>query len=105
MPLYYACLRHDFNWRNLHRIAHEVNPRVDSWNDDSRERSDFQFRNDLTFLCEMTSAIATRSPYFTWHFDNTDDMKECRDKSHVLFDVVYNWPEYLIGPSYGHSYE
>ena len=52
LPVYRACWRHDFNWRNLSRIEHFVDPRVDSWNKRARDNSDDQFELDLRVVCD-----------------------------------------------------
>lgn len=52
LPVYRACWRHDFNWRNLSRIEHFVDTRVDSWNQRARDDSDNQFEVDLRVVCD-----------------------------------------------------
>ena len=50
VPFYYGCLRHDFNWRNLHRAKHHFG--VDAaWNPAARLRADQRLGQDLTALC------------------------------------------------------
>lgn len=52
VPFYYACMRHDFNWRNLHRVKHFFGldtPGV--WNGQIRGEADERFKQDLTMLC------------------------------------------------------
>ena len=52
IPVYRACWRHDFNWRNLARIEHYVDSRVDSWNQRARDDADDQFELDLRVVCD-----------------------------------------------------
>ncbi|WP_419839548.1 phospholipase A2 [Candidatus Poriferisodalis sp.] len=52
LPVYWACWRHDFNWRNLARIEHFVDLLVDSWNKQARDDSDDQFELDLRVICD-----------------------------------------------------
>ncbi|WP_419943793.1 phospholipase A2 [Candidatus Poriferisodalis sp.] len=50
--IYRACWRHDFNWRNLSRIEHFVDPNVDSWNQDAKDDSDALLEQDFRRLCD-----------------------------------------------------
>lgn len=52
VPFYYACLRHDFNWRDLHRTKHHFQYDADGvWNSDVRDEADERFKQDLQLLC------------------------------------------------------
>ena len=46
-----ACMRHDFNWQNLYRIEHDVDPSLDSWNQTSKDESDNRLLADLLRVC------------------------------------------------------
>ena len=50
--MYKACWRHDFNWRNLSRIEHFVDPKVDSWNEQAKDDSDALLEVDIHQLCD-----------------------------------------------------
>ena len=52
VPFYYACLRHDFNWRNLHRVEHHFHQDTSGvWTSAVRSEADERFRQDLIVLC------------------------------------------------------
>lgn len=52
VPFYYGCLRHDFNWRNLHRVKHFFGyDAAGVWNDDARRRADERLKQDHLVLC------------------------------------------------------
>ncbi len=51
-PFHKDCLRHDFNWRNLYRVEHDIDPSVDSWNAPARARADDRFLDDLGVVCD-----------------------------------------------------
>ena len=52
VPFYYACLRHDFNWRNLHRVKHHLDYDASGvWDSTVRARADERFKADLLVLC------------------------------------------------------
>ena len=52
VPIYHACWRHDFNWRNLTRIQHHVDPRIESWTEDTKEEADERIELDIRELCD-----------------------------------------------------
>ena len=52
--VYHACWRHDFNWRNLPRIQYQVDPAIQSWNDDTKSEADMQFGTDIRAMCDAT---------------------------------------------------
>ena len=84
VPFVYACMRHDFNWRNLYRTEHHLQ-HGDTWNNTIREAADRQFYKDLRNLCNVTqsSALATHS-YYTWSL-NSDQMEACRDTAITMY--------------------
>ena len=47
----FACMRHDFNWRNLYRVEHHLR-HGDAWNDTVRAQADDRFNLDLKRLCK-----------------------------------------------------
>ena len=52
VPFYYACLRHDFNWRNLHRVEHHLDYTASGvWNGAVRAEADERLKQDLIVLC------------------------------------------------------
>ena len=52
VPFYDACLRHDFNWRNLHRVKHHLDYDASGvWDSTVRARADERFKADLLVLC------------------------------------------------------
>jgi len=53
VPVYRACWRHDFNWRNLSRIHHYVDHRAKSWTEDTKADADAQLETDIETLCRQ----------------------------------------------------
>ena len=52
VPFYYACLRHDFNWRNLHRVKHHLDYTASGgWSGAVRAEADERLKQDLIVLC------------------------------------------------------
>ena len=105
VPLYLACLRHDFNWRNLHRVENDLNPSVNSWTDAARVRSDARFESDLDYLCRMNPIHAQASAHFDWQLPTTAAIRACLIKASYLVDVVAAMPEVAINFLYPHQYE
>ena len=69
-----ACMRHDFNWKNLHRIEHNVDPSVDSWNQTAKEESDARLFEDLRLVCLIVNTNRTFANPFE---DFAEAMAEC----------------------------
>jgi hypothetical protein len=96
----YACMRHDFNWRNLYRVEHHLK-HTDAWNLSTRLKADTRLRYDLLELCNANSdSSKTGAKYFTWrvHRSYIDD---CRDAASAIFwgVVAYPMPFVSYGPS------
>ena len=104
VPLYLACLRHDFNWRNLHRVEHDVNPEVNSWTDSARRRADSRFEQDFDLLCRMNPVQTQASPHFDWQLPTMAAIEACLVKASYLVDVVSVMPDLAIGFFYAHQY-
>ncbi len=51
VSLVFACMRHDFNWRNLYRVEHHLQ-HEGAWNNTAREQADERFHLDLRRLCD-----------------------------------------------------
>ena len=60
--VYHACWRHDFNWRNLARIQHQVDPVIRSWNEDTKSDADMQIGEDIRTMCDITLAGTAWTP-------------------------------------------
>lgn len=60
-----SCRRHDFAYRNLHRI--EARYRVDSWNGTERLRADRRFLSDMLGHC-ATRSILLRATCRGWAY-------------------------------------
>ena len=56
VPVFKACWRHDFNWRNLTRVQHHVDPSVSSWSVATKEEADSRLGTDIRQLCDETFA-------------------------------------------------
>ena len=53
-----ACMRHDFNWQNLHRIERNVDSSVDSWNQTAKNESDSRLGADLYRVCYIAVGLS-----------------------------------------------
>lgn len=62
-PLY-GCMRHDFNWRNLHRVNshYYYHTLAGTWNDTVRKDADARLGTDLTRSATPTNLARLRSP-------------------------------------------
>ena len=80
VPFYYGCLRHDFNWRNLHRVKHHLKHDTGGvWTSTVRQEADERFRQDLIVLCK---ANRYGEPEVSARFDWTltmDDVETCEE--------------------------
>ena len=78
VPFIYGCMRHDFNWRNLYRIEHDLGY-VDGHSDGFWRRNTMREANgrlveDLYFLCSVDATPAIPhpdSPHFNWRVPRT----------------------------------
>ena len=80
VPFYYACLRHDFNWRNLHRVKHffgHDDPSV--WNSTVRDDADERFKQDLLVLCNANQDGQPTVPNsWDWTLSRTS-LRKCEE--------------------------
>ena len=56
-----ACMRHDFNWRNLEGIERDVDPSVDSWNQTAKNESDVRLGADLYSVCYAAVGLSVNT--------------------------------------------
>ncbi|MCY4067989.1 MAG: pre-peptidase C-terminal domain-containing protein [Acidimicrobiaceae bacterium] len=100
VPFVYACMRHDFNWRNLYRTEHHLK-HGDTWNTSVRNEADDRFYSDLKRLCNVgqTKQSVTHKLY-KWKLEITDRNK-CINVATALYFGVQTWPIILI--KYGNS--
>ena len=103
VPFYFACHRHDFNWRNLHRVENALDRSVDSWTTESRGIADGLLFVDLARLCTMNAEIAATSKYFDWVMTDTRAKEQCLREAIVLPSVVQLIPMPVIDFYYPHE--
>ncbi|WP_419853862.1 hypothetical protein [Candidatus Poriferisodalis sp.] len=76
----YACMRHDFNWKNLHRMTwlnqHTTEPAI--WTEASSKESNARMLADLRLLCNANrDGNSPTSAYFTWRILTLDALGDC----------------------------
>ena len=96
VSLVFACMRHDFNWRNLYRVEHHLQ-HGDAWNKNVRQQADNRFNEDLKRLCEAnrTSSSATHSNY-TWKLVDVKLRDKCLEVADAMKFGVQTYPMFLI---------
>ena len=101
IPFYYACLRHDFNWRNLHRVKHHFEHTIASvWNQSVRSEADRRLRQDLILLCSANQYGEPEVPA-TWNWTLTqNNVKKCKRVAEA-FKVGVSVPAFPL-ISYSH---
>ena len=57
----HACMRHDFGYRNLHRLEHRYGHGHTYWNGANRRRVDRQFLADMTAHCRTRTGCCAPS--------------------------------------------
>ena len=73
--LVFACMRHDFNWRNLYRVEHHLD-HEGAWNKTTRKRADDRFNLDLKRLCDASLVGSpVRDSRYAWELDKTQNIK------------------------------
>ena len=98
MSFVFACMRHDFNWRNLYRVEDHLQ-HGDAWNDTVRAQADDRFNLDLKRLCDANRGRApVTHRHYSWNV--TDDLIEkCREVADAMKFGVQTYPMFWI--SYG----
>ncbi len=81
VPFYYGCLRHDFNWRNLHRVKHHLQYDNGSvWNRTVRDKADERLKQDLIALCNANQYGEPKVPAnWNWTLPTDDDVRKCEE--------------------------
>ena len=79
VPFYYGCLRHDFNWRNLHRVKHHLDYTASGvWNGAVIAEADERLRQDLIVLCNANQPGEPEVPD-TWDWTlSMDNKRKCK---------------------------
>ncbi len=96
----FACMRHDFNWRNLYRVEHHLK-HTGAWNLSTRVNADGRLLGDLLELCNMNrSSPSTATGYFGWRV-HSSYIEDCEDAANTIFwgVSVYLMPFISYGPS------
>ena len=104
VPFVYGCMRHDFNWRNLHRVKHHLgyDTATGTWNNTVREDADGRLGTDLVGLCKSKQTDAPEaSRYHTWKLPNRSSVGRCelaaRTIRSALGKVPFGWIGYVHG--------
>ena len=82
-----GCLRHDFNWRNPHRVKHHFGLDT-AWNPAARLRADQRLGYDLTTLCNANQDGSAPVPT-TWDWTlSMDYVPKCKQAAWAFFAGV-----------------
>ena len=97
----YGCMRHDFNWRNLHRVKHHYQYDTPSgtWNDAVRQDADTRLGTDLVALCNANQpGVTATSAHYTWELPNGEAVRRCKRAAaaveSALGAVPFGWIGY-----------
>ena len=99
VPFVYGCMRHDFNWRNLHRVLthYEYDTQQGVWNNGVRIEANDRFGQDLEVLCKANQPGAVdRSRHFDWTLKSKKALDECLGLATVFKQAVGGVPLSLI---------
>ncbi len=94
----FACMRHDFNWRNLYRVEHHLQ-HAGTWNTTVRAQADERFNLDLKRLCDAnrgSSPVTYR--HYSWQVPR-DLVAKCHEVADAMKFGVSTVPMSSI--SYG----
>ena len=97
----YGCMRHDFNWRNLHRVNNHLgyDTTAGTWNGTVRSDADTRLGTDLYGLCNANQdETSESSSYHTWTLPNRGAIDRCelaaRTIESALGRVPFGWIGY-----------
>ena len=99
----YGCMRHDFNWRNLHRIKHhlEYDTTAGTWNDTVRKDADTRLGTDLVALCKANQDDAPEtSRHYKWELQNQRAIDRCEIAASTIRRALGAVPFSWIGSDY-----
>ena len=91
----FACMRHDFNWRNLYRVEHHLQ-HGDAWNTTVRAHADERFNMDLKRLCDAnrgSSPVTFR--HYSWQVPR-DLVAKCHEVADAMKFGVSTVPMFSI---------
>ena len=101
VPFVYGCMRHDFNWRNLHRVKHhfEYDTATGTWNSTVRKDADARLGTDLNVLCKANQTDAPEaSTHFSWELPNSEAIRRCKQASNAVKSALgivrFDWIGY-----------
>ena len=80
VPFIYGCFRHDFNWRNLHRVKHHLRHDIGGvWNGAVFREANGRLGEDLLVLCRANQPGSSQaSVHYTWTLPR-DLVASCED--------------------------
>ena len=101
VPFVYGCMRHDFNWRNLHRVKHHYryDTATGTWNNTVRGDADTRLGTDLKALCNANWDDAPEtSRHYKWELPNDAAIGRCERAAaaveSALGAVPFSWIGY-----------
>ncbi len=100
VPFVYGCMRHDFNWRNLHRVKHHLayDTATGTWNDTVRKDADNRLKADLYGLCNARQPDAPEeSKHHAWKLPTVDAIRRCEQAADTITRALGRVPFGWIG--------
>ncbi len=100
VPFVYGCMRHDFNWRNLHRVKNHLgyDTTAGTWNGTVRSDADTRLGADLVGLCKANQPDAPEtSSYHTWKLPNQRAINRCENVADTMKSALGRVPFGWIG--------
>ena len=94
-------MRHDFNWRNLHRVKHHYryDTATGTWNNTVRGDADTRLGTDLISLCNANQpGAAETSVHYKWELPSGEAVRRCKQAAaaveSALGAVPFSWIGY-----------
>ena len=97
VPFIYACFRHDFNWRNLHRVKHHLRHDIGGvWTGTILHEANGRLGEDLYVLCNANQhGSGQTSVHYTWTL-SLIGVDDCESAARTIKFVVGLVPFLLI---------
>lgn len=86
VPIVYACMRHDFNWKNPYRIKVHFDHNTDRgiWNSQFVGETNRRIRDDILILCNANQRTQVEtSTRYTWTLDRRG-LEDCTDIAKLI---------------------
>ena len=96
VPFVYGCMRHYFNWRNLHHFEYDA--AAGTWNNTVRRDADTRLGTDLYVLCNANQPGASEtSTEYTWELPSMEAIRRCKQAADTIQGALRAVPFSWIG--------